>query len=419
LAEQGFEVHLVEKEVQLGGNLRRILTPMPSFEKEQHPEPVEMLKALTEQAHNNRLIHLHLASKVVRTTGFKGNFTSIVRTADGSFSEVTHGVTILATGGVEYRGPEYGYGSDPRIITQQQFEAELTMSLGVAENLKSVLMIQCIGPAEKYCSRICCTVALKNAVIFKRHNPSAQVVILHRDIRAYGFKEHLYTMARQLGVLFVRYDPSDPPRVEIHSGDMQVWYRDMILGKDVHFQPDRLVLSMPVVPDSDNAEVAKLFKVPVDENGFFLEAHVKLRPVDFSTDGVFMAGMAHYPKLLDESIIQAQAAASRAARLLCQGTITAGGQVAVVDPTLCTGCLTCVRVCPFLVPQIRVDLTGIGDIAGAAFIEPTVCQGCGTCVAECPGRAIQLMHYTDAQMAAKVRALVNSELGHVQLEMVD
>jgi heterodisulfide reductase subunit A-like polyferredoxin len=165
--------------------------------------------------------------------------------------------------------------------------------------------------------------------------------------------------------------------------------------------------------------MAALFKVPVDADGFFLEAHVKLRPVDFSTDGIFMAGMAHYPKLLDETMVQAQAAAARAARVLSQKTLTAGGQVAVVDQALCTGCLTCVRICPFSVPIMISDQAGVGDIMGAAHIEPAICQGCGTCAAECPAQAIQLMHYTSKQMTAKVRALVDPMRGFVPLEAVD
>jgi len=171
---------------------------------------------------------------------------------------------------------------------------------------------------------------------------------------------------------------------------------------------------MPVVPNDDAHELSAMFKVPIDADGFFLEAHVKLRPVDFASDGIFMAGMAHYPKLLDETMIQAQAAAARAARILSRETLTAGGRVAVVDANKCTGCLTCVRICPFNVPKIRADLTGIGGIIGAAYIEAAVCQGCGSCASECPARAIQLMHYTDAQMIAKVGALLKPELIEVR-----
>jgi heterodisulfide reductase subunit A-like polyferredoxin len=279
------------------------------------------------------------------------------------------------------------------------------------KTLKSIAMIQCVGPAEKFCSRICCTVALKNAIRLKELNPGAEVTILYQDIRSYGFKERLYTQAREKGVIFVRYDSKRKPEVSA-SADLplaiKVW--DPALRRDLGLHPDLLVLSMPVVPNEDVHDLSTKFKVPTDANGFFLEAHVKLRPVDFASDGVFMAGMAHYPKLLDETMIQAQAAAARAARVLSRETLVAGGRVAVVDASKCTGCLTCVRICPFGVPKIRVDLTGVGGIIGAAYIEAAVCQGCGSCAAECPARAIQLMHYTDAQMISKVGALIQLEV---------
>jgi heterodisulfide reductase subunit A-like polyferredoxin len=191
------------------------------------------------------------------------------------------------------------------------------------------------------------------------------------------------------------------------DGALTVHAWDPALRRSLSLQPDLLVLSMPPIPRPDMHEVAKLFKVSTDADDFFLEAHVKLRPVDFASNGVFMAGMAHYPKLLDESMIQAQAAAARAARVLSRETLTAGGRVAVVDESRCTGCLTCVRICPFGVPQVKPNLTGVGNLMGAAYIEAAVCQGCGTCVAECPARAIQLTHYTDAQMMAKVGALLS------------
>ena len=407
LADQGFPVHLVEQESELGGNLRNVFT------RSNGKDPQEILRSLVETIQANPNITLHLNSKIAGCSGFMGNFTSTLESRDGSRIEIAHGATIIATGAQEYRGPEYGYGTDPRIVTQQEFEALLINPQSPIVNRRSSIgMIQCVGPAEKFCSRICCTVALKNAIRLKELNPKAEVVILYRDIRAYGFKERLYTEAREKGIVFIHYDFDRKPQVTITNSQspitVQVW--EPVLQKELTLHSDLLVLSMPVVPRENAHETAVRFKVPRDADGFFLEAHVKLRPVDFATDGVFMAGMAHYPKLLDETMIQAQAAAARAARVLSRETLTAGGRVAVVDQTQCTGCLTCVRICPFGVPKIRIDMTGVGGIVGAAYVEAAVCQGCGICAAECPARAIQLMHYTDTQMTAKVGALLKLEV---------
>jgi len=446
LAEQGFPVHLVEKEAELGGNLRQVFTAAPNLNGREAPEdPQKALSRLVRQVRADDKISVYLNSRVVAHSGFMGNFTSVIQGPDGERLEIAHGATILATGAREYRGPDYGYGSHARILTQMEFE-ELLQNRRVGESTnqridesareqpskagdpKSVVMIQCVGPAEKFCSRICCTVALKNALALKQIKPDAQVIILYRDIRTYGFKERYYTEARRRGVVFVRYDEENKP--EVHVGEsanpqttgndspLTVIVRDATLGRNLELHPDWVVLSTPAVPDPEAHELSALFKVPVDADGFFLEAHVKLRPVDFSTDGVFMAGMAHYPKLLQESVIQAQAAAARAARVLSREALTAGGRVAVVDETRCTGCLTCVRICPFHVPRIQANLTGVGNIMGAAYIEPAVCQGCGQCAAECPARAIQLMHYTDAQMATKVKVLVSPEIGFVPVEEI-
>ncbi len=411
LAQQGFPVHLVEKEAELGGNLRRVFT------RSNGKEPQEVLQQLTAQVEQHPSITVYRRSRVRKSSGFMGNFTSTVVREDGAHWEIQHGATILATGGQEYRGGDYGYGTDPRILTQQELEAHLSNPQSEIPHPKSVVMIQCIGPAEKFCSRICCNVALKNALALKQRNPQTRVTILYRDIRTYGFGERLYTRVREQGVLFVRYDDAHRPDVEI--GDAQTPLRihawEPLLQRPLSLDTDLLVLSMPIMPQPEAKETAALFKVPLDNDGFFLEAHVKLRPVDFSTNGVFMADMAHYPKLMDESMIQAQAAAARAARVLSKKTLTAGGRVAVVEEGNCTGCLTCVRICPFGVPVIRPNLTGVGNIMGAAYIETAVCQGCGICVSECPARAIQLMHYTDEQMMAKVSALVHPPAGFVPL----
>jgi heterodisulfide reductase subunit A-like polyferredoxin len=405
LAEEGFPVHLVEQESELGGNLRRVFTSNPDEKSTpSRKRPQQVLQTLIEGVQSHPAITLHLESQVVGSSGFMGNFTSTIRRGNGERLEVAHGVTILATGGQEYRGPEYGYGSDTRILTQQELEKLAAEQPAELAGLNSVVMILCVGPAEKYCSRICCTVALKNALHLKTLNPGMQIAILFKDIRTYGFKERLYQQARQSGILFLHYDDEHRPQVDAATGlIVKAW--DTSLQRWVGLQPDRVVLSMPIVPRPESHQLASIFKVSTDADGFFLEAHVKLRPVDFATDGLFMAGMAHYPKLLDETIIQAQAAAARAGRVLSRDTLTAGGRVAVVDSAKCTGCLTCVRLCPFGVPKIKADLIGVGGVIGAAYIESAVCQGCGSCVAECPAQAIQLMHYTDTQLTAKVDAL--------------
>jgi heterodisulfide reductase subunit A-like polyferredoxin len=410
LAESGFPVHLVEKEDQLGGSLRSV------WIGHNGGDPQGILKELIHQVKSQAKIDVHLHTRVIDASGFMGNFSTQLETKAGQRQTIQHGVTILATGAEEYQGPEYGHHESPFVVTQGDFETMLSgqQPFPGEQDPEHVVMIQCVGPADNYCSRICCTTAIKNAIYLKKHRPEAEIAILYKDIRAYGFKESLYTEARDRGVIFIRYADQHPPQVQVNGQatgqnmnpapvSVKVW--DAKLRRTVQIHPDLLVLSMPLVPNPDTTDLASLFKVSIDEDGFFMEAHVKLRPVDFSTEGIFMAGTAHYPKLLDEAMIQAQAAASRAARVLSRETLTAGGRVAVVDPEKCTGCLTCVRICPFEVPTIQPDLAGAGEIMGAAHIEPAVCQGCGVCAAECPAYAIELMHYTDQQMRAKVRAL--------------
>ena len=435
LAEQGFPVHLVERESQLGGNLRNVFY-LPTVNSQQstiNNDPQAFLREIVARVERNPLITVHCNTELLDTTGFVGNFVS--RLAGGA--EIRHGVTIVATGGKEYRGDEYGYGQDPRIITQQEFEAMLAGLQPACFRPQSVVMIQCIGPAEKYCGRICCATALKNAMQLKRLNPAAEITVLYRDLRAYGFQERLYTEARRAGVRFIRYDFDRKPKVEIPTSNpsaslrtslqsfdsaqdkppisnlqspisIQVW--EPILGRDIELHPDLLVLSTPLVPADGARELGSKLKVPVDADGWFLEAHVKLRPVDFASEGLFLAGAAHYPKLIDETIVQAKAAASRAATILTRESLTAGGAVAIVAPEKCTGCLTCVRICPYHVPKIMADITGAGGIVGAAYVEPAICQGCGICASECPAKAISLMHYRDAQVMVKVDALFEEAL---------
>jgi heterodisulfide reductase subunit A-like polyferredoxin len=416
LARGGFGVDLVERQPFLGGSLRRVYTTIDG------QDPQAFLQDLLDQIERQPGIRLHLGHTLEATTGFVGNFTSTLRGPGGETVEVQHGATVVATGGQEYRGDEYLCGSHPAVITGGEFETLLAAAerrpaalgprvlaaraLLEAPLPQRVAMILCVGPAERTCARICCTTALKNALLLKRLRPEAQVTILYRDVRAYGFKEHLYTEARRAGVLFVRYEGAAPPQVTEAEGRLQIRLCDPGMGTPLLLEPDLLVLSNPVVPSEGSSELATALKIPVDADGYFLEAHVKLRPVDFSTEGVFMAGLAHYPKLIDESLVQAKAAAARAARVLSQPSLTAGGAVAQVDPERCVGCLTCVRICPFGVPQVSSAAVGVGGIIGAASIEPAICRGCGACVAECPAKAIQLAHFRDDQLMVKLEALL-------------
>ncbi len=419
LAKSGFEVHLVEREETLGGNLRHVYHTVSG------DDPQPFLTDLIEETQQEAHIHLHLAHELVKNQGFMGNFTSTLRDRSGKEVEIRHGVSIIATGGREYRGRDYGYGSDPHVITGMEFEALLAEAQGkrplmidrvrqIQESLGKALpdemtMIFCVGPADRYCSRICCSTGLKNALTMKQLKPEAQITVLFRDIRTYGSKENLYTRAREAGIRFVRYDPDQPPDVRHQEGKIQVTATDPSLGLPILLEPDLLVLSMPVIPAEGSDKVASICKTAVDGDGFFLEAHVKLRPVDFASEGLFMAGMAHYPKLLNESIAHAQAAASRASIILAKPNLLAGGIIAQVDQQKCVGCLTCVRVCPFDVPTVDEKVLGNGDIRGAAFIEPTICRGCGNCVSECPAKAIQLLHFKDDQIMIKLDALFVGE----------
>ena len=369
------------------------------------PNAQAYLRELIGRINAEPLITVHLETELRETKGFKGNFTSRLAGPSGEI-KVEHGATIVATGAREYRGSDYGYGSDPRILTQQEFESLLAEKQGGRPVLPdSVVMVQCVGPAEQYCSRTCCTIALKNALKLKELKPAAQVTVLYQDIRTYGFKERLYTEARRRGVIFIPYDPARKPQLQIPADTLEIRVLEPMLGKELFLRPDLLVLSMPMVPAEGLEELANRLKVGVDLDGWLMEAHVKLRPVDFATEGLYLAGAAHYPKLLDETITQAQAAAARAAIILTQDTLKVGGVVAQVNPAACVGCLTCVRFCPFGVPQVKFDLSGVGEIAGAAYIEPAQCQGCGICVTECPARAIQLTHYRDTQVEAKLEAM--------------
>jgi heterodisulfide reductase subunit A-like polyferredoxin len=415
LAQQGFPVHLVERESALGGNLHHLYLNLATDDSNRLLDPQAYLKELIEKVEREDRITTYLDTTLRKTEGVVGDFRSTLLKEDGSINHINHGVTIVATGAREYQGSDYHYGEDERILSQMEFEQTIATLTDPASqhnsHARKIVMIQCVGPAEDFCARTCCATALKNAIHYKELIPDSQVMILYRDLRAYGFKERLYKKALDRGVLFIRYLPDQKPRVEIEADELSIYVRDDASGMELKLDPDLLVLSMPLVPPEGNRALGTILKVPVDMDGWFLEAHVKLKPVEFASDGIFLAGAAHYPKHVDEAIVQAHAAASRAAAILSKETLTAGGAIAHVLTDACVGCLTCVRICPFGVPQISEVETGVGGVAGAAHIEPTICQGCGTCVGECPAYAIELNHYRHEQVESEVFALFESEHG--------
>lgn len=406
LADQGYEVTLVEREQQLGGQARTLSAAGDGGDVR------AFLKGMIDRVMEHPRIEVLTDHKVVKSSGFVGNFESTIACrSDPTQRLIEHGITIVATGGREHRGSAYELGSNTQIITQGDLE-QLLEAGDKFQVPSSVVMLQCVGPWDEddredsfYCSRICCSVAAKNALRIKEQNPAAQVFVLYsRDIRTYGFQERLYTRAREAGVVFMRYEEDTRPQVST-NGRLSITVQDEVLSQPVSLHPELLVLSEAIIPAEGSRELAEMLKFSCTLEGFFLEAHVKLQPVDFPAEGIFLAGAAHYPKLLDETIAQAGAAAARAARILSKDQLEVGGVVAVVDPAKCTACLTCVRICPFGAAVINPALVGVGNIMGAAEITAAACRGCGLCPAECPAKAIQLQHFTDEQVMAKEEAL--------------
>ncbi len=392
LAQQGYPVHLVERSDTLGGTALKLRHTWRGEDIQGY------VKTLVASVNDHPRIEVHYNTEVARSSGFIGNYTTIL-SQGGQTQEILHGAVILATGGQEWKPDVYAYGQDSRIMTALELDQAIMAQEEKISKAQSAVFIQCVGsrePERPYCSRLCCTHSVESALTLKKINPEMDIMILYRDMRTFGVREDLYREARNQGILFIRFDLESKPEVRVEDGQMTVTVMDHVLGRPLTLTPDLVTLASAVIPNPVK-ELTEIFKVSLNNEGFLLEAHMKLRPVDFATDGIYLCGLAHYPKPIDESIAQAQAAAGRALTLMAKETIKVGGVVAAIQEELCAVCLTCVRVCPFRVPVI-------GD-RGAAEIDVTKCQGCGVCVSECPGKAISLQHFTDKQVLAKVQAL--------------
>ncbi|MCP4568648.1 MAG: FAD-dependent oxidoreductase [FCB group bacterium] len=401
LADQGYEVCLVEKEAELGGNLRHLHYTLEGKDVQAY------YRDLVERVRNHPDVKLFLEAELVDHSGNKGAFKSGIAVGpQKEYHTYEYGVAILATGAEESKPTEYLYGKNQQVVTQQELEEKLVAGEIDPKALQQVVMIQCVGSRNEerpYCSRICCSSAIKNALKLKELNPEVNIDVVCRDIRTYGVLEEYYTAAREQGVLFTRYDLDHKPDVtETEDGGLAVTTFDPSIQRKIRINTDLLVLSSAIIP-RDNDRLSNLFKVSRTLDNFYLEAHMKLRPVDFATDGVFMAGMGHAPKMMHESISQAAAAVSRACTVISKDRMQVGGVVAKVDAEKCAVCLICVRACPYDVPIIHED--------GYSFIDPSRCQGCGTCVSECPNKAIDLQHFTDRQILDKSGALCREIIG--------
>lgn len=392
IADQGYPVHLVERSDQLGGNARKL------FQTWRGEDIQLQVQTLEQSVLSHPNITVHLSSSLASVEGFVGNFKTVIENG-GSRETVEHGVAVVATGAKEWQPNEYRYGSDPRIMTHQELDRRFISGDPALKSVKTAVFIQCVGsrePQRPYCSRVCCTHSVESALELKKIQPDCEVYILYRDLRTYGERESLYLEARRQGVIFVRYNLEDKPQVEVVDGSLRVTVTDHVLRRPVTLHPDLVSLATAIVPNETDA-LSQFFKVPVNEDGFFIEAHAKLRPVDFATDGVYLCGMAHYPKPLDESIAQAQAAASRAATILARQSIQFSGTVAFTNQMICSSCGTCVNVCPYSAPRFNDK--------GKAEINPALCKGCGLCVASCRSGAIRLRGFDDVQIFSVIDSL--------------
>jgi heterodisulfide reductase subunit A len=401
LANQGFEVHLVEKDSDLGGMARNIHYTLDGRDVQAY------LKDLIRKVYRQPLIHVSHDAVITHVSGYVGNFTTTVK-SEGRVKEIRHGAVILATGASEHKPTEYLYGEDDRVLTQLQLEELISRGDKQLVNTNSLVMIQCVGCREEdknYCARICCSQAIKNALKLKKINPGMDIYILFRDMRTYGFSEDYYREAADKDVIFIRWEPGEKPKVEAVTGEtgpvLRVTVPDPVLGQGLALDADLVVLSAAVVPSEGSRGIARLFKAPLSPDGFFQEAHVKLRPVDFAAEGVYTCGTAHYPKNISETIGQAYGAAGRAVTLLSRDTVTASGAVCEVKEHDCVSCGACITACTY--GAIEFAETPKGK---KARVNPILCKGDGLCCAKCPTHAISLKHYTDEEIFCQIDAAI-------------
>lgn len=397
IADQGFPVVLVEMTPELGGNARTV------YYAQGGGKPAACVEELIGRAESHPLITVYKDAYVMSTMGSCGNFNTILAW-QGKHEEIQHGVTIVATGGEEYKPDEYLYGQHPRVMTQREFESLLINDPARAATFKKVTMIQCVGsrePDNLYCSRICCTSAMKNSIKLKEVNPGAQVSVLYRDIRTFGQREMAYQEARKQGVRFFRYEWERKPEVKADGDRLNISMFDANLERQVDMDTDLLVLSAAVRPRAGCKQLSEVLRLPLDEDGFFLEAHLKLRPLDFATAGYFLCGLAQGPKFANEAIAQARGAVSRAMTILSQKEIVAEGVVTEVNPDLCRACGECEQTCLFA----AIKVTEVEGGRKQAVVTQALCTGCGACNAACPTGAASLAHFRDKQVNAVIQAL--------------
>ena len=418
LSAEGYEVYLVERETELGGNARHIHRTLRSDRVQ------EVLQDMIARVYNDPRITVYTHATVAKVDGFVGNFKSVIQQAANGHGpqEITveHGVVIVATGAQERETTAYLHGQDARVMTQRELEEALVeerLALP-ADRPATIVMIQCVESRTEehpYCSRICCSQALKNAIALKKRDPDTNVYVIYRDIRSYGLSERYYQEARDLGVLFIPYDLMPDaegrgglPKVAIEEGDLMVRVYDRILAEEITLKADVLALSVGIAPRPDADSVATMLKVPLNAERFFLEAHMKLRPVEFATEGVYLAGMAHAPKFIEESIAQANAAVSRACTVLSRDHLISAGTVAVVDQLCCVACGDCRDICPYQAISIVNKEVTRRNFKDCAEVNPALCKACGACAAACRSGCITLEGFDDMQIMAQIAALVTA-----------